>query len=54
MMHKNSALCYPLFYVVTNLRKGSTIRVQKNSYSVPIRLIGEPVDVRIYGEWIEV
>ncbi len=34
--------------------KGSTIRVQKNSYSVPSRLIGELVDVRLYGEAIEV
>ena len=34
--------------------RGSTIRVQRNSYSVPSRLIGEQVDVRLYGERIEV
>ncbi len=33
---------------------GSTIRVQKNRYSVPSRLIGVQVEVRVYGEWIEV
>ena len=34
--------------------KGSTIRVQNNCYSVPSQLIGEWVDVRLYGEAIEV
>ena len=34
--------------------KGSTIRVQNNSYSVPSRLIGEWVDARLYGEAVEV
>lgn len=32
----------------------STIRVKKNSYSVPSRLIGEEVDVRVYEDRIEV
>ena len=34
--------------------KGSTIRVKQNTYSVPSRLIGSRVDVRVYAEWIEV
>ncbi len=34
--------------------KGSTLRVQNNSYSVPSRLIGEQVDIRLFGEAVEV
>ncbi|MCP4200725.1 MAG: IS21 family transposase [bacterium] len=36
------------------VRQGSTIRVSKNTYSVPSRLIGEQVDVRIFAEVLEV
>ena len=36
------------------VRRGSTIRVKKNTYSVPARLIGEEVEVRIGMEEIEV
>lgn len=32
----------------------STIQVRRNTYSVPSRLIGEQVDVRISAEWIDV
>ena len=32
----------------------STIRAADNTYSVPSRLIGEPVDLRLYAETIEV
>ena len=32
----------------------STIQVRRNTYSVPSRLIGEKVDVRIGAEWINV
>lgn len=34
--------------------RGSTIRVQNNVYSVDSRLIGEPVEVRLYAEHLEV
>jgi hypothetical protein len=34
--------------------QGSTIRVVTNTYSVPSRLIGEHVDVRVMAEWLEV
>lgn len=34
--------------------KGSLIKVKKNTYSVPSRLIGEEVEVRIYEERLEV
>src|SRR5262245_54251469 len=34
--------------------RGSTIRVKHNTYSVPARLIGETVDVRIGAEQVEV
>ena len=34
--------------------KGSTIRVQNNSYTAWSRLIGELVDVRLFGEAVEV
>ena len=36
------------------VQSGSTICVERNIYSVPARLIGEQVEVRIYAEWIEV
>jgi hypothetical protein len=36
------------------VRRGSTIRVKHNTYSVPARLIGEDVEVRIGMEEIEV
>lgn len=36
------------------VRKSSTIHVRKNVYSVPSRLIGRTVDVKIGAEWIEV
>lgn len=34
--------------------KGSTIRIKKNSYSVPSRLIGEEVEVHLLGSTIEI
>jgi len=34
--------------------KGSTIRVNHNVYSVPSRLIGEKVDVRLYSDHVDV
>lgn len=34
--------------------RGSTIRVDRNVYSVPSRLIGEKVEVRLYVEHVEV
>jgi hypothetical protein len=37
-----------------HVRRGSTIQVQHNTYSVPARLIGESVEVRIGVEEIEV
>ena len=42
--------------VLSGLRvhKSSTIRIRKNVYSVPSRLIGRTVDVKIGAEWIEV
>ena len=40
--------------VQARVTRGSMIRVQNNSYSVPSRLIGERVTVRIYAEAIEV
>ena len=36
------------------VQSGSTIEVERNIYSVPARLIGERVEVRIYAETIEV
>jgi hypothetical protein len=36
------------------VRRGSTISVQKNVYSVPSRLIGEKVRIRLYAEYFEV
>jgi hypothetical protein len=42
--------------LVTNIRvhSSSTIQVRKNTYSVPSRLIGQKVDVKISAEWIDV
>ena len=40
--------------ISVRVSKGSTIRVQNNFYSVPSRLIGERVDVRLYGEEVQV
>lgn len=34
--------------------KSSTIRVKSNTYSVPSRMIGEEVEVRVYAEHLEV
>lgn len=36
------------------VRQGSTINVERNVYSVPSRLIGECVEVRLYAEELEV
>ena len=36
------------------VRSGSLITVHHNAYSVPSRLIGECVDVRLYAEYLEV
>jgi hypothetical protein len=36
------------------VRSGSLITVDQNAYSVPSRLIGERVDVRLYAEYLEV
>ncbi len=36
------------------VRSGSLITVHHNAYSVPSRLIGERVDVRLYAEYLEV
>ena len=38
----------------TRVRKWSTIRVSRRTYSVPSRLIGVEVDVRLYTDHIEV
>ena len=38
----------------TTLRKWSTIRVSSGTYSVPSRLIGVEVDVRLYTDHVEV
>jgi hypothetical protein len=40
--------------VKVTVRRGSTIRVKKNTYSVPARLVGEEVEARIGMEEIEV
>ena len=40
--------------VEVRVSKWSTIRVHKKTYSVPSRLIGARLQVRIYAEWIEV
>jgi hypothetical protein len=40
--------------VKARVRSGSLITVDRNTYSVPSRLIGETVWVRLYGEHLEV
>lgn len=40
--------------VKARVRSGSLITVDRNTYSVPSRLIGEMVWVRLYGEYLEV
>jgi hypothetical protein len=40
--------------VKAGVGKSSTIRVKSNSYSVPARMIGEEVEVRVYAEHLEV
>lgn len=45
----------PFFDTVkTEVRKSSTIRVKHNTYSVPSRLIGEEVTVRVFAEHLEI
>lgn len=45
----------PFFGTVkTKVRKSSTIRVKHNTYSVPSRLIGEEVTVRVFAEHLEI
>ena len=36
------------------MRKWSTIQVAGHSYSVPSRLIGKEVQIRLYADWVEV
>ena len=36
------------------MRKWSTIQVAKRTYSVPSRLIGKEVQIRLYADWVEV
>ena len=36
------------------VRKWSTIQVAKRTYSVPSRLIGKEVQIRLYSDWVEV
>ena len=36
------------------MRKWSTIQVAKRAYSVPSRLIGKEVQIRLYADWVEV
>jgi hypothetical protein len=40
--------------VTVRVGTGSVIRVKNNTYSVPSRLIGEEVGVRVYSEYLEV
>jgi len=45
----------PFFDTVkTKVRKSSTIRVKHNTYSLPSRLIGEEVTVRVFAEHLEI
>ena len=45
----------PFFGTVeTKVRNSSTIRVKHNTYSVPSRLIGEEVTVRVFAEHLEI
>ena len=36
------------------MRKWSTIQVAKRTYTVPSRLIGKEVQIRLYADWVEV
>ena len=36
------------------MRKWSTIQVAKRTYSIPSRLIGKEVQIRLYADWVEV
>ena len=38
----------------SRVRKWSTIQVAGHSYSVPSRLIGKEVQIRLYSDWVEV
>ena len=38
----------------SKVRKWSTIQVAGHSYSVPSRLIGKEVQIRLYADWVEV
>ena len=38
----------------SRVRKWSTIQVAGHSYSVPSRLIGKEVQIRLYADWVEV
>ena len=38
----------------SKVRKWSTIQVAGHSYSVPSRLIGKEVQIRLYSDWVEV
>lgn len=40
--------------VRTKVTAGSTVRAKGNVYSVPSRLIGEPVEIRLYEDYLEV
>ena len=45
----------PFFHEIkTKVRKSSTIPVKHNTYSVPSRLIGEEVTVRVFAEHLEI
>ena len=44
----------PFFHEIkTKVRKSSTIRIKRNTYSVPSRLIGEEITVRVFSEHLE-
>ena len=36
------------------VRKWSTVQVAKRTYTVPPRLIGQEVQIRLYADWVEV
>ena len=38
----------------SKVRKWCTIQVARHSYSVPSRLIGKEVQIRLYADWVEV
>ena len=38
----------------SKVRKWCTIQVAGHSYSVPSRLIGKEVQIRLYADWVEV